>query len=458
MKLSERMKQSKTPEAEPPSFGTVSTRAHTAADARGATLADPVVQLKRRAQEALILRMGPALWDPTSSESQLDAHVVRELSAVLKEEKIPLNDAEREQLVGEIIDQALGYGPIERYLDDPTVSEVMVNGVEGVFVERGGRLEETDAQFFSEQHVLRVIDRIVTPLGRRIDESSPMVDARLPDGSRVNAVIPPLAIDGPQLTIRKFTQRVLTLQDLVRLGTLTEQVSDFLSACVTGRMNILVSGGTGSGKTTLLNVLSSMIPATERIVTIEDAAELRLQQRHVIRLESRPPNIEGKGEVRTRELVRNALRMRPDRIVVGEVRGAEALDMLQAMNTGHDGSLSTLHANSPRDALARVETMVLMAGFDLPVRAIREQAASAIDLLAHIAHGRDGVRRVVRIAAVDGMEGETITLSDVFMLDGESGADNGGARLRATGVRPKLAERLHDAGVTLPPDVFSAAG
>jgi pilus assembly protein CpaF len=458
MKLSERMKQSAGPETEAPSFGTVSTRAASAAEAKAGGGADPVVQLKRRAHESLMLRMGPALWDPTSSAAQLDAQVVRELSAVLKEEKIPLNDAEREQLVGEIVDQALGYGPIERYLEDPAVTEVMVNGTAGIYIERDGRLEETDAQFFSDQHVLRVIDRMVAPLGRRIDESSPMVDARLPDGSRVNAVIAPLAIDGPQLTIRKFTQRALTIDDLMRLGTLSEQVAGFLGACVTGRMNILISGGTGSGKTTLLNVLSSMIPASERIVTIEDAAELRLQQRHVIRLESRPANIEGKGEVRARELVRNALRMRPDRIVVGEVRGAEALDMLQAMNTGHDGSLSTLHANSPRDALARVETMVLMAGFDLPMRAIREQAASAIDLLVHIARGRDGVRRVVRVTAVDGMEGDTITLSDVFLLEGEPGTDGGvGARLRATGVRPKLVERLHEAGVTLPADAFGAA-
>jgi pilus assembly protein CpaF len=458
MKLSERMKQSAGPETEAPSFGTVSTRAASAAEAKAGGGADPVVQLKRRAHESLMLRMGPALWDPKSSAAQLDAQVVRELSAVLKEEKIPLNDAEREQLVGEIVDQALGYGPIERYLEDPAVTEVMVNGTAGIYIERDGRLEETDAQFFSDQHVLRVIDRMVAPLGRRIDESSPMVDARLPDGSRVNAVIAPLAIDGPQLTIRKFTQRALTIDDLMRLGTLSEQVAGFLGACVTGRMNILISGGTGSGKTTLLNVLSSMIPASERIVTIEDAAELRLQQRHVIRLESRPANIEGKGEVRARELVRNALRMRPDRIVVGEVRGAEALDMLQAMNTGHDGSLSTLHANSPRDALARVETMVLMAGFDLPMRAIREQAASAIDLLVHIARGRDGVRRVVRVTAVDGMEGDTITLSDVFLLEGEPGTDGGvGARLRATGVRPKLVERLHEAGVTLPADAFGAA-
>ncbi len=366
---------------------------------------------------------------------------------MLREEKIPLNDSEREQLVADIIEQAMGYGPIQRFLDDPTVSEVMVNSTDGVYIERNGRLELTDAHFFSDQHVLRVIDRIVAPIGRRIDESSPMVDARLPDGSRVNAVIPPLAIDGPQLTIRKFTQRVLTLGNLKDLGTVSGPVAEFLSACVRGRMNILISGGTGSGKTTLLNVLSSMIPEHERIVTIEDAAELRLQQRHVIRLESRPSNIEGKGEIRTRELVRNALRMRPDRIIVGEVRGSEALDMLQAMNTGHDGSLSTLHANSPRDALSRVETMVLMAGFDLPVRAIREQSAAAIDLLVHIERGRDGTRRVTQVTSVDGMEGDTVTLSDVFVFDGE---------LRATGVRPKLAERLHADGIEVPAGIFSS--
>jgi pilus assembly protein CpaF len=455
MKLSDRMQQRRDETAPPSTFGTVTTRAAGAAEAKQAATADPVTALKRRAQDALLVRMGPALWDHTVPASQLDAQVVRELTAVLKDEKIPLNDAERDQLVGEIVDQALGFGPIERYLDDPTITEVMVNGTDGVYIERAGQLELTDARFFSEQHVLRVIDRIVAPLGRRIDESSPMVDARLPDGSRVNAVIPPLAIDGPQLTIRKFGQRVLTLPDLVELGTTTPQVADFLAACVLGRMNILISGGTGSGKTTLLNALSSMIPASERIVTIEDAAELKLQQHHVIRLESRPPNIEGRGEVRTRDLLRNALRMRPDRIVVGEVRGAESLDMLQAMNTGHDGSLSTLHANSPRDALSRVETMVLMAGFDLPVRAIREQAASAIDVLVHIARGRDGVRRITRVAGIDGMEADTIVLSDVFRFEGEAGVDGAmGGRLRPTGVRPKLAERLADAGVVLPAEMF----
>ena len=441
MKLSERMKQGRpdVPEEES-TFGSVGT-----AEVRPASASDPVNALKQRAQEALLVRMGPELWDPNKSEAQLDAQVVRELRAVLREEEIPLNDAERDQLVAEIIEQAMGYGPIQRFLDDPTVTEVMVNTTHGVYIERAGRLELTDAQFFSEQHVLRVIDRIVAPVGRRIDEGSPMVDARLPDGSRVNAVIPPLAIDGPQLTIRKFTQRVLTLSNLEELGTLTSPVAQFLTACVRGRVNILISGGTGSGKTTLLNVLSSMIPETERIVTIEDAAELRLQQRHVIRLESRPSNIEGKGEVRTRDLLRNALRMRPDRIVVGEVRGSEALDMLQAMNTGHDGSLSTLHANSPRDALSRVETMVLMAGFDLPMRAIREQAASAIDLLVHIERSRDGVRRVMQVTSVDGMEGDMVILSDIFVFDGE---------LRATGVRPKLAERLQEYGFTLPTDLF----
>jgi pilus assembly protein CpaF len=459
MKLSDRIKQTKPATDEQATFGTMTTRANEAADAKSAVSNDPVRQLKRRAQEALLVRMGPALWDQSISVPQLDAQVVRELSEVLKEERIPLNDAERDALVSEIVDQALGYGPIERFLDDPSVTEVMVNGVDGVYVERNGRLEATDAEFFSEQHVLRVIDRIVAPIGRRIDESSPMVDARLPDGSRVNAVIAPLALDGPQLTIRKFTQRVLSLDDLVQLGTLTPAVGSFLSSCVLGRMNILISGGTGSGKTTLLNVLSSMIPENERIVTIEDAAELRLQQRHVVRLESRPSNIEGRGEVRTRELVRNALRMRPDRIVVGEVRGGEALDMLQAMNTGHDGSLSTLHANSPRDALARVETMVLMAGFDLPVRAIREQTASAIDLLVHINRGRDGVRRVTKISGVDGMEGDKITLSDLFVFEVSDTTPGGQIHgtLRSTGIRPKLAERLHDAGIELAAELFDTA-
>ena len=434
-------------------------RLHEVRTPEGTTSRDPVLdELRQKIHHHLIEELGPILYDRRLSESDLRLRVTDQLHSALAKEKAPLSAADKAQLIQDVSDDILGYGPIDRFLKDVDVTEVMVNGPESVFVERHGKIERVPVSFVDDTHLRRIIDKIVGQVGRRIDEATPMVDARLPDGSRVNAVIAPLAIDGPQLTIRKFTQRVLTLDDLVGLGTLTHQVGGFLSACVTGRMNILISGGTGSGKTTLLNVLSSMIPASERIVTIEDAAELRLQQRHVIRLESRPPNIEGKGEVRARELVRNALRMRPDRIVVGEVRGAEALDMLQAMNTGHDGSLSTLHANSPRDALARVETMVLMAGFDLPVRAIREQAASAIDLLVHISRGRDGVRRVTRVTAVDGMEGETITLSDVFTFDAETAPDGGVAgTLRPTGVRPKLTERLHETGITLPADLFDTA-
>ncbi len=384
--------------------------------------------------------------------------MVTELGDVIKEERIPLSDSERDELVAAITDQVLGYGPIERFLTDPSITEIMVNGMEGIYVEKNGRLELTNARFLSDDHVLRVIDRIVGPLGRRIDESSPMVDARLPDGSRVNAIIPPLALDGPVLTIRKFATHTLTVDDLLRLGSITPEVATFLGACVRGKMNMLISGGTGTGKTTLLNMLSSMIPEGERIVTIEDAAELRLHQRHVIRLEGRPANIEGRGEVRARDLVRNALRMRPDRIVVGEVRGAEALDMLQAMNTGHDGSLTTLHANAPRDALSRVETMVLMAGLDLPVRAIREQSAAALDVLVHISRMRDGSRRITSVCAVEGMEGDVVTLSEVFTYDYDAPAVAPGVergRLVATGVRPKLCEALHDRGVELPSDVFA---
>jgi pilus assembly protein CpaF len=460
MKLSERIKQSQG-DAKVATFATVRSRAHAEADEQRPTAADdPVSRLKRRVQASLLERVGPELFDASLPAQQLDQMVVGELNQLLQEEKIPLNDTERDQIVSELIDQVLGYGPIERFLNDPSVTEIMVNGLDGIYVERSGRIELTEAHFLSDQHILRVLDRIVGPVGRRIDESSPMVDARLPDGSRVNAIVPPLALDGPQITIRKFTEHLFTVDDLVRLGTLSPEVGAFLAACVQGRMNILISGGTGSGKTTLLNVLSSMIPEQERIVTIEDAAELRLRQRHVVRLESRPSNIEGKGEIRARELVRNALRMRPDRIVVGETRGGEALDMLQAMNTGHDGSLSTLHANSPRDALARVETMVLMAGFDLPIRAIREQAASAIDLLVHINRGRDGVRRVTRICSVEGMEGDVITLSDLFVVetpDSTPVADATGpvsGTLVPTGLRPAFAGRLADAGITLPPEMF----
>jgi pilus assembly protein CpaF len=449
MKLSEHLKQSAGAPAEPIASNTVS-RAH--AEHHDEPVADdPLAKLKERAQTALMVRMGPALFDSSLSAVQLDNLVVQELGQVLRDEKIPLTPAERDRLVSAITDQVLGYGPIERYLEDPSVSEIMVNALDGIYVERNGRLELTDANFLSDDHIMRVIDRIVAPLGRRIDESSPMVDARLPDGSRVNAIIPPLALDGPVLTVRKFPAQSFELDDLVSIGTLTEGVAEFLSACVQGRANILISGGTGTGKTTLLNVLSGMIPETDRIVTIEDAAELRLKQRHVVRLESRPPNVEGRGEVVARDLMRNALRMRPDRIVVGEVRGAEALDMLQAMNTGHDGSLSTLHANSPRDGLARIETMVLMAGVDLPVRAIREQAASAIDLLVHISRMPDGSRRITKVCGIEGMEGDVITLADVFVYER---GDDGSEVLRPTGLRPRVDDKVRDLGIDIPAEVF----
>ena len=434
MKLSERVKQSKA-ESDRPNGEAPSKRASEVVEA-APVVDDQMTKLKQRAQEALLIRMGPSLFDSKTTAAQLDAIAIQELGIVIKEEKIPLTSLERDQLVAAITDQVLGYGPIERYLADPAVTEIMVNGLDGIFVEREGKITLTDSYFLSDQHILRVIDRIVAPVGRRIDESSPMVDARLPDGSRVNAIIPPLAVDGPVVTIRKFATHTFTAEDLVNIGAMTEQLARYLSACVEGRANILVSGGTGSGKTTLLNVLSAMIPDDERIVTIEDSAELRLAQRHVVRLEGRPPNIEGRGEVVTRDLLRNALRMRPDRIIIGEVRGGEALDMLQAMNTGHDGSLSTLHANTPRDALSRLETLSLMAGFDLPMRAIREQAAAAIDLLVHVARLHDGTRRITKVCGVEGMEGDIITLSDLFVFEYAEGRERDGrikGRLQPTG-------------------------
>ncbi|MCW2816360.1 MAG: CpaF family protein, partial [Nocardioides sp.] len=359
----------------------------------------------------------------------------------------------------EISDDILGYGPIEPFLRDPDVSEVMVNNATRIYLEKKGKLILADATFTDEAHLRRIIDKIVSRIGRRVDESSPMVDARLPDGSRVNAVIPPLAIDGSSLTIRKFSADPLTVDDLINFGTLSPQTADFLDACVRGRLNVIVSGGTGCGKTTTLNVLSSFIPADERIVTIEDAAELQLKQDHVVRLESRPSNIEGKGAVTIRDLVKNCLRMRPDRIIVGEVRDASALDMLQAMNTGHDGSICTLHSNSPRDTLSRMETMVLMAGMDLPIRAIREQVASAVDVVVHQTRFKDGTRRITHITEVERMEGDVITMQDVFVFDNSAGFSAEGkslGRMRATGLRPKFLEKMAEVNVRVDPMIFAS--
>jgi pilus assembly protein CpaF len=418
---------------------------------------DPLAGLKERVHEALFKRLGTRLFDASLTEEQLRSFVVQEIGSLMEAESAPLSGPERARLVAEISDDVLGLGPVERFLADATVTEVMVNAENPIYVERAGRLVRTDARFLSTDHLRRVIERIVGQVGRRIDESSPMVDARLSDGSRVNAVIPPLSVDGPVLTIRKFAKDPFRVDDLVRFGTLTADVATLLSATVRGRLNVLVSGGTGTGKTTLLNVLSGFIPDDERIVTIEDAVELQLAQSHVVRLESRPANIEGRGQVAIRDLVRNSLRMRPDRIIVGEVRGGEALDMLQAMNTGHEGSLSTVHANSPRDALSRIETMVLMAGIDLPTRAIREQVASAIDVIVHLSRLRDGSRRVTSVTEVVGMEGDVITLQDLYAFDYSAGITEDGRFLgtcKPTGLRPTFSERLSDNGIVLPAGIF----
>ncbi|MEK0155530.1 CpaF family protein [Arthrobacter oryzae] len=415
--------------------------------------------LKERASQALYERLGARIQDSSMDESELHQYVKDELKEVVDEEQVPLTSAERQRLTREIIDDVLGHGPIQRFLDDPEITEVMVNRHDSIYVERFGHLHKTDAKFSSDEALRRVIERIVSRVGRRIDESSPLVDARLADGSRVNAIIPPLAVNGPSLTIRKFAREALTVDKLIQFGSLSPEMAELLQACVLARMNIIVSGGTGTGKTTLLNVLSSFIPDTDRIVTIEDAVELQLQQEHVVRLESRPANIEGRGEVSIRELVRNSLRMRPDRIVVGEVRGGESLDMLQAMNTGHDGSISTVHANSPRDAVARLETLVLMAGMDLPLRAIREQVASAVNLIVHITRLRDGTRRVTHITEVQGMEGDIVTLQDAFVFDYAAGVDANGRFLGKpvpTGVRPRFTDRFAELGIPISPAVFGA--
>ena len=423
---------------------------------------DPLLdELRQRIHHHLIDALGPILYDRRLSEDELRRRVHEQLQQALATERAPLSAADRAQLIQDVSDDILGYGPIDRLLRDEACSEIMVNGPDTVYIEHKGKLTKADVTFVDEAHLRRIIDKIVGQVGRRIDESTPLCDARLPDGSRVNAVIHPLAVGGPFLTIRKFSKDPWQIDDLIRFGTLNASAARFLQACVVGKLNIIVSGGTGTGKTTTLNVLSSFIPTGERIVTVEDAKELQLHQEHVLSLETRPPNIEGRGEVTIRDLVKNTLRMRPDRIVVGECRGGEALDMLQAMNTGHDGSLTTVHANTPRDALSRLETLTLMAGYDLPVRAIREQLASAVDVIVQLQRLRDGTRRITHITEVQGMEGEVVTLQDVFLFDFGMGVDEHGkfrGHLKATGIRPKFAEKLQDHGIRLGPEVFSSEG
>ncbi len=401
--------------------------------------------------------LGPLLFDDTVHDGELEERLRETIAVAFEDAGIPAGGELYEQFASDIRNDVVGYGPIEDLLNDDSVTEVMVNGPDIVFVERAGKVVEVASGFVDAGHVRRVIDKIVSNVGRRIDESSPMVDARLPDGSRVNAIIPPLAIDGPFLTIRKFARDPFMAVDLVRFGTLDERSVRFLRACIEGRLNIVVSGGTGTGKTTLLNVLSSFIPNDERIVTVEDAKELQLHQRHVLCMETRPPNVERTGEITIRDLVKNSLRMRPDRIVVGECRGGEALDMLQAMNTGHDGSMTTVHSNSPRDALSRIETLTLMAGFDLPIRAIREQVASAVDVIVQLTRLRDGTRRVTHITEIDSMEGDKITLQDIFLFDFAAGVDANGRHqgsLQPTGVRPTFVEKLEDTGIPVGADMF----
>jgi pilus assembly protein CpaF len=422
-----------------------------------AASSDPYAVLKSRIHATCIARLGPRLFDPSAD---VRGEVRSAVAAELGKETTPLSVADRDRLTREITDDILGYGPIEPFLRDDTVTEVMVNGPGSVYVERSGRIEQTDVVFVDDAHLMRIIEKIVSQIGRRVDEASPMVDARLPDGSRVNAIVPPLSLSGPTLTIRKFSRDPYTIEDLIEFGTLTEKAASFLDACVRGKLNVLISGGTGTGKTTMLNALSAYVPEDERVVTIEDAAELQLQQPHVVRLESRPANIEGEGEVRIRDLVRNALRMRPDRIIVGEVRGAESLDMLQAMNTGHDGSLTTIHANSPRDALNRLESLVLMSGLELPLHAIREQTSGALDVMIHLTRLIDGTRRVSHITEVLRMESDVITLQDVFVAlpaDERADATDGSSLLRPlepSGLQPHFHRKLSANGVVLGSDFF----
>ena len=421
---------------------------------------DPYQYLKTKIHKRIVAEMSledsKALVEKKADIKILKEVVTRISNTVMDEEITLVPQAERRRIIPEVLAEVLGFGPIEPLLKDDTVTEIMVNNAGQVYIERKGKLELTDVTFRDDAHVMHVIEKIIAPIGRRIDESSPMVDARLPDGSRVNAIIPPLALKGPALTIRKFAKEPYQVDDLIRFGTWTKEIADFLKACVEGKLNIIVSGGTGSGKTTTLNILSAFIPTTERIVTIEDAAELQLRQDHVVTLESRPANIEGKGQITMRDLVKNSLRMRPDRIIVGEVRGGEALDMLQAMNTGHDGSLTTGHANSPRDMLSRLETMVLMAGMNLPDKAIREQIAAAMDLIVHESRFPDGTRKITALTEIQGMEGDIITLQDIFVYEQKGKDENGRVigRFKPTGIRPKFMDKLMNSGIQVSNDVF----
>ena len=426
---------------------------------------DPFVELKTKIHKAVIQSVGPSLFRSErgtgANRDELTNTVHEAVNQIMAEEATPLTRQERQQLITEITDDILGYGPIDPFLRDESVNEVMVNDHKTVYIERKGKLTLTNVRFVDEQHLERIIDKIVSQVGRRIDESSPMVDARLPDGSRVNAIIPPLAVRGSCLTIRKFKKDPLKMEDLIKFGTLSPKAAQFLELCVKGALNILISGGTGSGKTTTLNVLSASIPGDERIITVEDAAEVQLKQEHVITLESRPMNIEGKGEISIRDLVRNCLRMRPDRIVVGECRGPETVDMLQAMNTGHDGSMTTIHANNPREAISRVETLVLTAGVDLPLRAIREQVAGAVDLIVQVSRLVDGSRRITHITEVGKMEGDMVTLQDIFIAKpDEEGAQSGGTTtllgsLKMTGIKPGFLDKLASNAVTIPVSFFA---
>ncbi len=414
---------------------------------------DTYYDLKARVQNKLLSELDPSM--DVSQTAEVRRTIEELFENILTEEKIVLSRPERRRLFEQIVAEILGLGPLEPLLADETITEIMVNGSKNIYIERRGKIHREPVSFESDDHLMRIIDRIVAPLGRRIDESSPYVDARLPDGSRVNAIIPPICLVGPTLTIRKFAKIPITVEQLIEYGTITAESVEFLKACVLARINIVISGGTGSGKTTFLNVLSQYIPGDERIITIENAAELQLRQEHVVTLESRPPNIEGRGEVTIQNLVVNALRMRPDRIIVGEIRASEALDMLQAMNTGHEGSMTTAHSNSPRDTLSRIETMTLMAGMDLPIRAIREQISSALELVIHLERQRDGSRKVTHVTEIQGMEGDVITMTDLFVFE-QTGFEDGRVigRLRPTGLRPKFMDKIEASGIHLPASIF----